>query len=490
MSDGIGRGAVVVYGAAMIAAAAVVGWSWGSARFAVALLPLAAAAHAAAASRGGSGTAAALRVGAGVSAALWFLSGPVFSDDVFRYVLDGSATRIGLNPYAYAPSSPKVADLVAALPQAVNHAALPTIYPPVAQWLFAAFTGAGTLGWRLALVASVAVAGLVGDRTGRRVGGVGVGTFVATHPLLVVTAASSGNVDAVGPLLVFGAVALHTRSADPQGRRSTDAAAGSVIGAAAGVKLFPLLLPIAWGPRLGPRRAGRVFATATGLLLLSYVPFAAIGAKALGSLGRYATSWEYNASLFSLVRGVVTAPVAWLSAGESLRVPLSGALSRALGSPRYFDGVEAWGVWLSPAQVGGVVARAVGAALLGVAVGLEYRRAEGPSSPAPAQLGRSGVHVLGALLLASPVVHPWYLCWLLPLAALAGHRAALVWCGTATLAFFASASAADGAGWVDPVWLRTLEYAPVFALLAADAARARAHSARPHTRARTHTSSR
>ena len=66
---------------------------------------------------------------------LWW-SPATLSDDIFRYVWDGRVQLAGINPYLYAPSAPQVEHLRDALYQSVNHADIPTIYPPLAQLFF------------------------------------------------------------------------------------------------------------------------------------------------------------------------------------------------------------------------------------------------------------------------------------------------------------------------------------------------------------------
>ena len=65
------------------------------------------------------------------------------------------------------------------------------------------------------------------------------------------------------------------------------------------------------------------------------------------------------------------------------------------------------------------------------------------------------------LLLCSPVVHPWYLLWLYPLAIASNHRPALVWTAVVVLAFWGPGSVLDGGDWSDPVPLRVIEYGAV-----------------------------
>ena len=65
-------------------------------------------------------------------------SRPDLSDDMYRYVWDGKLQNMGVNPYAYAPSDPRLKPFHSAdLPGRVNFPHLSTIYPPAAQGVFA-----------------------------------------------------------------------------------------------------------------------------------------------------------------------------------------------------------------------------------------------------------------------------------------------------------------------------------------------------------------
>ncbi len=72
---------------------------------------------------------------------LSFVASPVTgSDDIYRYMWDGKIQSNGINPYLYAPDDSRLApyhsDL---LPKALNFKEMKTIYFPLSQWLF--YTG-------------------------------------------------------------------------------------------------------------------------------------------------------------------------------------------------------------------------------------------------------------------------------------------------------------------------------------------------------------
>lgn len=62
---------------------------------------------------------------------------PIASDDVYRYLWDGKVHANGINPYSYAPNDEALKHLHSELlPEKVNFPHLKTIYPPYSQWIF------------------------------------------------------------------------------------------------------------------------------------------------------------------------------------------------------------------------------------------------------------------------------------------------------------------------------------------------------------------
>ena len=223
---------------------------------------------------------------------LWW-SPATLSDDIFRYVWDGRVQLADINPYLYAPSAPQVAHLRDALYHSVNHAAIPTIYPPLAQLFFraicalsatpAAFKLALLLcDWGLCLLLAYSLVRRGQDP--RRV------VLYAWNPLPLIEVAGSGHIDALGVLLLFAALyALHSQ----RWSAAICALAGAFL-----VKLVPLvLLPSFWRrPRtdwfnLRKRSALLLFPT---LGLLAFWPFADAGEKLATGLMTYVQHWHFQ----------------------------------------------------------------------------------------------------------------------------------------------------------------------------------------------------
>ena len=77
--------------------------------------------------------------------------------------------------------------------------------------------------------------------------------------------------------------------------------------------------------------------------------------------------------------------------------------------------------------------------------------------------------ILGAGLLLSPTVHPWYVLWALPFAALRGNRGWILLSGLVFLGYWGLETYHTQGVWPQPVWARVLIWAPVFGLFAYDA---------------------
>jgi len=62
---------------------------------------------------------------------------PVGSDDIYRYMWDGKLQLNGINPYLYIPNDPQLSGLHSdLLPAKVNFPEMKTIYFPLSQWIF------------------------------------------------------------------------------------------------------------------------------------------------------------------------------------------------------------------------------------------------------------------------------------------------------------------------------------------------------------------
>lgn len=285
------------------------------------------------------------------------LTGPQTSTDAYRYVWDGRVALAGVSPYRYVPLSDELARLRDPVlfpgltagersgvtgparlendpgqwrddPRTrINRPRVPTIYPPGAQLYFAAVAAvtpwsAGTFGLQVAAallaIGLTAALALCLRRAGRDPR---AALLWGWCPLVVLETGNGAHLEVLVALLVLGTAAA---------RRPV--VAGVLLGAAAAVKLVPLLL----APALLTRSRIRVPLVAAGVVVLGYLPFLlADGRQVAGFLPGYLVQegyaegrWRY-ASL-----GLLLPPDATRIAGPLVALALAGyALHRAGREP-------------------------------------------------------------------------------------------------------------------------------------------------------------
>jgi Glycosyl transferase family 2/Glycosyltransferase family 87 len=323
---------------------------------------------------------------------------PPLSTDVHRYTWDARVQAAGINPYRYAPADRRLAHLrdEKVWPR-ISLKSWRTVYPPGAEAGFLAArglfgTGLRSSTWLLLLGEAVTVALLV---LVLRRGGAPPerAALYAWHPLAVSEIAGNGHVDG---LAVVGLAAL---LAAWQARRF--ALAGLALGLAALVKLGPALLL----PALA-RRGGRRFVLAGAALgVVAYLPYASVGTAVVGSIERYVDDQENGGSIWPL---------------------LSDHLSDA------------------QTQI------ALGVALVLVVAVVALRE-----HAALEQVARSGLLVLGSLLLVLAYVQPWHALWLLPFFAFTVAPGWLWLTGTLPLVYL------YGLEQELPEWVRPVVYGPL-----------------------------
>ena len=397
--------------------------------------------------------ARAMRLGALVAAIILLAGPPAFSGDVYRYLLDGRLSAAGLHPFAYAPESPKIADILATLPGEVNHPHLPTIYPAGAQALFGlvGLLGGGTLLWRL-ILAALLIPAAVALRRQDAVGALPRDLAIAAHPLLLISLFSDGHIDALAVPIGVGL----TWAIGQKRLREV----GLWIGAGASLKLFPIGFPAALLGAWGLRRSLAAGLIAALSLAALYAPLVTLGPKTLGSLGTYAETWRYNAGAEALVSAGVARALEARGTPEVFEAERRSARNARRGVTRVIDGAPTAQAYVTREQRAASITRGLALALLLGLAGWAWRMSWGPART---------LHALVLwLFLTSPVVHPWYLLWLLPWTAEVRSRAGWVWCGAVVLAFAAPAFEPSTGAWRDAVEVRVVQYAVVFGALVFD----------------------
>ncbi len=334
---------------------------------------------------------------------------PYFSDDISRYQWDGIVATHGISPYRYAPNDTTLRWLhTHDLPARVTYPHIHTIYPPVAEWWFAASTWAfgASIWWKLpTLLAELGVMILLMLFLRRWQRPPEYILIAALSPCMITQFSMDAHIDIVMMFFVLASLYMYQRR---------PAIGGVLLALGIGVKFLPALF-LPWMLYALPRRKAVVFAittagTCAAIFLLSYDPWMFV------ALQKYASVWSANSAWH------------WI-------------LHRVTDDPRLVRYVSA--------GVAGVVM---------IAAWLRYR-----------QRPEIGMQLsMMAVLAFSPVVHPWYAVPAIAFAVLRPMRSSIVFAAMVSIYGLFVLTQKESGVWLEhPAWL-LLEYVPVYVALALD----------------------
>ena len=317
---------------------------------------------------------------------LLLASEPTLEDDYQRYLWDGAVTAHGINPYRFSPSA--VISGAAATPELdrlatesgrgihrVNHPDLRTIYPPVAQGVFAFvhwISPWSLTGWRFSILAfeivSLSLIIQILIHTGRSP------LWSALYwwnPVVIKELFNSAHMEAILVPLVLGALLLAIK------KRFISSA--FLCALAAGTKIWPaLLLPLLLRPLWrSPRSLALPVIVFSAVCLLAVIPVLQAGLDQSSGFVAYAQKWQTNSALTPALEGLIRSGLEAANHG----VEWSGFLTRIC----------------------------LGAVLLAFVIVMSVRDVRDPRDLA----ARAGL-IAAATLLLSPAQFPWYFVWVAP----------------------------------------------------------------------------
>lgn len=352
---------------------------------------------------------------------------PGLSDDGFRYVWEGGLVAEGISPYAHAPASLELAvqrERWSAINAGVNHPEVSAAYPPLAQAVMAAATtlAGGPDQPEPALFAQRLAFGLFDLLTLIPIllllrgmnKPLGLALVWAWSPLVLIEYAGSGHLDSLAIALAMAGLAFSAR------KHPNLAVAALMAGAMA--KLLPLLLiPLVMRKSAEWRARGIQLLVAAGTALAIVAPFAFLrgGFEGLGrGLGEYSFRWEAASLVHRFIEPIFAGLLPMDESGfDSRRVARAclGLIWSAI----------AWRSWRHKHSI----------------------------------LQTSFVWI-GALLVLSPTLHPWYLTWVIPFLAFYPSRAWFHLVLVAPLLYAPLAGWIERGEWVEPKWLWPLMALP------------------------------
>ncbi|HET6243160.1 MAG: hypothetical protein H0V01_07750 [Bacteroidetes bacterium] len=327
---------------------------------------------------------------------------PNLSDDYFRFVWDGRLSAHGINPFIVMPSdfinSPEATatGLDYKLFSSMNSQGYYTIYPPVLQFVFfvsaklfssnilgsvivmRTFIIAAEIGSIFLLSSILKKWNLPSKNT----------LFYALNPLVIMELTGNLHFEALMILFLLLAVFLLMKE-----QRTLSAIAFSL---AICSKLLPVMLLPLLLKRIGLRKSMRFYFICGITTVLLFVPF--IDKEFIGnifsSIGLYFHSFEFNASIFYIVR--------W-------------AGFETLG----YDVIRKAGAILSLIAMAGIFSVAV------------FQKGKDISS-----LFNAMLFCLTIYFAFATIVHPWYISTLVAFSVFTSWRFPLVWSGLIMLTYF------------------------------------------------------
>lgn len=364
-------------------------------------------------------------IGAAVFRLLFLFHAPQLSDDIYRYLFDGTQLLAGHNPYAESPELSVIQNgLAADIVAKVNHPHLVTIYPPAAQLIFAAGTLWGGLvgmkavliGMDMLLIALMLHLAATLAVPRRRI------ILYAWHPLPILEIASSGHIDGAGLMVLFGVICLITLKTNFSDQRipsqgppfCSKPIVTLLCGVLFAIAVFIKLFPIVYFPLFFYLLCTRRFAVfllgmvAGGLLLV--VPFYPGIANILSTLRTYAASWEFSGLAFRTLRN-------WGLPGFLARGVLSfGFLALLLFCYRSFA---------------------------------RFRKSGAPKQTMLKKL-LTGHYVIGVgFLLFTPTLHPWYGLYMLSFLPFVPNATGLILSWSITLGYRVLISYSVSGQWIE-----------------------------------------
>ena len=322
----------------------------------------------------------------------FFDSNPVYENDYKRYLWDGAVTASGENPYRYSPaevfeagepgarSKPELARLAIKSNNAdyitseINSSTLTTIYPPVAQVIFAAaYYIAPYKAWGLKLIFLIfEVLGLITLLAALRARGLPLIWSAAywLNPIVVFTTYNGVHMDVLLVAPIVGALLF-------VGRHPLRAAV--LLSVAASIKIWPLLLaPVLFrGWRDRPLFYIRIATLISVLTLLSIAPMLlSLGPNS--GLTAYSANWTNSSFLFPGLRDALA--LVFENGDRIARYVIAIALT----------GLSLWLGFLKPTN----------------------------DTTLPAHL----MCLAGAFVILSPTGYPWYFIWFLMFLPFALHH--------------------------------------------------------------------
>jgi len=349
---------------------------------------------------------------------LW-LSPPTLSDDIYRYLWEGRLVSMDINPFEYAPDAPQLEHMrdIEVFTQ-INHKNFVTIYPPLTQFIFSLslqlHPSIKMMNLTFLIFDVLTMVVLMLTLRSLKIDPTRI-IIYAWNPLIIMEFAGSGHLDSVAIFFLVLSFYLFIKE---KSFSSIFSLALSFLGKLLALIFLPFIL-----------HKKKVLSTIlfVAVICVAYLPFWGAGTKLFQSLIIYSNEWVFNGSLYPLF------------------------------------------IWILPSPA---AARGMSATLLVLTVGVLFFWYRKRNSRADrTSIYGIGFITFGVLLLVTPVLHPWYVCWIVPFLVIYPNRAWIFLTGSVFLSYWVLKGYVASGVWEESVPVLMLEYIPFYALLLFDAIR-------------------
>ena len=310
---------------------------------------------------------------------------PLHDNDIYRYHWDGKVASNGINPYKYSPNNEKLKKLRDNNYWMVGFKHIPTIYPPFAQSLFKAgyfIDKNNMLGIKLIVlifdISTVFIILLILNLLQKNPANL---ILYALNPLIIKEFSNSGHIDAIAVFFVTLMVYLYLKS---KHKSAAVFLCLSILTKLYSIVLLPVFFikkPVTW-------------IIITFICLIYYLPYIN-DVKSLSifkGLFTYTEFWLFNPGLFDIVN-----------------------VFFSLFFKNHFFITR--------------IVFAVSLLFLTMALAIIFHDSEKEKKIYLA------FWVLGFLLLSSPVINPWYICWIVPFLCIYPNLSWLFFCFLVNLSY-------------------------------------------------------
>jgi len=348
-----------------------------------------------------------------IARALLFFQAP--SDDVFRYLWEGSLFTEGINPYLFPPNDSSLATYAAHFPfhSLINHPDITTAYPPLVIYIFSLITRISVSVYLVKAVMLIfdlgAVLFLVSILAKRKIN-IRWAMLYAFNPLVLYSFAGEGHFDSMQNFFLLGALWCYDRKK------------WLPLFILAGLAIQVKYVAVIALPFFINRDNIKVSPVVLFPLFLPYIPFITKDPGAVfAGIHQFAGEFAFNGSVNSIFRVI---------SGE---INTAALMCRIL-----FIGLMLFGV----IKFNNLT---------------NERKRLGNIDPAQGIL-----YALSCIIILSPTIHIWYISWILPFAVIRNTSSWFILSLTACFYYIAKSVAWFGGEWVLPAWAQILEWSPFF----------------------------